>query len=341
MEQDGTATVTEVVNGAGEEEVDAFLFPQGARDLAEETCDAARARYIEALKESLDETDDRDRIGYTLEQAHGIGGSQGVRSISLVHMNRLRAPLAALVGVVWGYPAEPLTGDVAPCPIGPGVKTPINSSAFPVPLIILNVPVRMYGQEMVRGYEGHGRIPANRPAVELVQRIRRWLHNRGACLAAKEAHGVMGCVRAMFSYRVDAEAMKAERGLGLDDLEAARTMIKNGSPRVEELAANSGRRAELDGREAGRWLKLATVVDTGVSATGQTCAYGISVHERATEFTVDPRQFLVMASRTREFTVMIMPVMHMRTRGGREVNAFLDLVVDLGWMADLDRTGLD
>ena len=55
-------------------------------------------------------------------------------------------------------------------------------------------------------------------------------------------------------------------------------------------------------------LHECSVVDTGVSATGQTSTYGVSVHERDTEFTRDPRQFLVMASRTREFTVMIMPV---------------------------------
>ena len=75
-------------------------------------------------------------------------------------------------------------------------------------------------------------------------------------------------------------------------------------------------------------------------ATGQTCAYGVSVHERATEFTVDPGQFLVMASRTREFTVMIMPAQQMRSRGGREVQAFLELVKNLGWTTGLGRVGL-
>ena len=139
------------------------------------------------------------------------------------------------------------------------------------------------------------------------------MRDRGACVAAREVHGVMGCVRTMFSYRVDAEAMKSEKGLEYDELETARAKIKSGNSRIAGLAS----RAELEGQAAGRWLKLATVVDTGVSAAGQTCAYGVSVHERATEFTVDPRQFLVMASRTMKFTVMVMPVMQTRRKGGR------------------------
>ena len=76
--------------------------------------------------------------------------------------------------------------------------------------------------------------------------MRSWMRKRGACVATKEAHGVMGCARAMFSYRVDAEAMKAESGREHDELEAARVKIKNGTFRVSELAG----KGEVKGQSA-------------------------------------------------------------------------------------------
>ena len=94
--------------GATPEEVHAQLFDVAAEEPPD--LEASVRKYLILLKDALRSRDDRDTENFTTGQAYGLGGMQGVRSVALVHMNRLRGPLAALIGYVWGYPAEDLTG---------------------------------------------------------------------------------------------------------------------------------------------------------------------------------------------------------------------------------------
>ena len=55
-------------------------------------------------------------------------------------------------------------------------------------------------------------MPTNHAAVQLVRDLRSSMYRRGAAFATGEKVGVCGKFRAMFSYRVDADAMKRELG---------------------------------------------------------------------------------------------------------------------------------
>ena len=177
--------------------------------------------------------------------------------MALVHLNRLRGPLAALIGYVWGYPAEDLTGDPAPCPAGPGIKPPIGK--FPVPILVVDVPTSRYGEvaawyEKARGEDGAGTtMPTTHGAVQLVRDLRRTMYRRGAAFATGEKVGECGKFRAMFSYRVDADAMKREQGWEPNEQEGLQAEAATRAITVGELV----NRARSEEEDLDKWLHMA------------------------------------------------------------------------------------
>ena len=67
---------------------------------------------------------DADLSPYTIEESYGLSPLTGVAPLALVHMNRLPEPQAAVIGEVFGYLPEPLSGTSRPCPPGPGLSAP-------------------------------------------------------------------------------------------------------------------------------------------------------------------------------------------------------------------------
>ena len=65
---------------------------------------------------------DADLTPFTIEEAYGLSPRAGVAPLALVHMNRLPEPQAAIIGEVFGYLSEPLSGTTRPCPPGPGLQ---------------------------------------------------------------------------------------------------------------------------------------------------------------------------------------------------------------------------
>ena len=89
-------------------------------------------------------------VPLTILPAYGIDSNAGVVPLALVHSNRLRQEVAAVLGTFFNYRAEPLTGISHPCPPGPGVRQPW--SEFPVPWVFIHVPLAYYGEEQARRY---------------------------------------------------------------------------------------------------------------------------------------------------------------------------------------------
>eukprot|EP00972_Heterocapsa_arctica_P085065 12534849-Heterocapsa_arctica.AAC.1 len=66
-------------------------------------------------------------------------------------MNRLPSEQAAILGVLYDYAAEILSGLARPCPPGPGLH-PRWEDCFPFPFIFIHVPDEFYGQEQRNAY---------------------------------------------------------------------------------------------------------------------------------------------------------------------------------------------
>eukprot|EP00972_Heterocapsa_arctica_P067237 9923135-Heterocapsa_arctica.AAC.1 len=76
------------------------------------------------LLRSLDILLDASPAPYTIEEAYGLSPTSGVGPLALVQQNRLQPFHAAIIGTVYGYVGEPLTGTQRPCPAGPGLQKP-------------------------------------------------------------------------------------------------------------------------------------------------------------------------------------------------------------------------
>eukprot|EP00972_Heterocapsa_arctica_P004335 645203-Heterocapsa_arctica.AAC.1 len=59
---------------------------------------------------------DASSPAFTIEEAHGLSSAGGVGPLALVHQNRLQPEHAAVIGTIYRYPGEPLTGTSRPCP---------------------------------------------------------------------------------------------------------------------------------------------------------------------------------------------------------------------------------
>eukprot|EP00972_Heterocapsa_arctica_P011642 1705734-Heterocapsa_arctica.AAC.1 len=79
-------------------------------------------------------------------------------------MNRLQSEQAAILGVLYAYASEVLSGLARPCPPGPGLHLRWEE-CFPFPLVFIPVPNGFYGKEQEALYRSRElRASAKTPA---------------------------------------------------------------------------------------------------------------------------------------------------------------------------------
>ena len=105
---------------------------------------------------------------FSILEAYGLGDTSGVVPISLVHSNRMPQEVAAVLGTMYDYPAEPLAGTGRPCPPGPGLPVPWGGP-IAVPWVFVHIPLWYYGQAQSKLYAqaraNNTRSPPHHPRV--------------------------------------------------------------------------------------------------------------------------------------------------------------------------------
>ena len=147
---------------------------------------------------------DADLTPFTIEEAYGLSTWGGVAPLALVHTNRMPEPQAAVLGEVFGYLSEPLSGTGRPCPPGPGLQSPWIAE-IPLPWIVVDVPLEYIGPEYLKereqakrtGRPAPGNLTYRQIAACLAREIAARFPNRvGTCDTPD-----FGQIRTLFAYR--------------------------------------------------------------------------------------------------------------------------------------------
>ncbi len=120
-------------------------------------------------------------------------------------LKRLQTMHAAIIGAIYGYPSEPLTGTDRPCPPGPGLQQ--QWGCLVAPIIFINIPSYYWGQEQRRLYRDASQqetaTPANDKAQSLVRCIRdkiaQYFPDRVGTVSGQD----MGRIRSVWPYASD------------------------------------------------------------------------------------------------------------------------------------------
>ena len=268
--------------------------------------------YAFLLVSELDFLTDALPQPMTVAQAHGLDPQAGVSPFSLVFMNRLREPLATLVGSAWAYPPEPLSGSPRPCPPGPGLPRPL-AKALPKPVLFVDVPHSAYSEEVREAYRiarAEGRpAPSNPEAVDIMFQAISFLAGHVPGIGTRTTGDTMR-VRAMFAYRANQRALHLR--IQEHDPDHSGTATHRLAPwptTVKQMLDAGGKGpATTDGagvdhdapprEQTEQCLAPCVEVSTMVGALGATDGFAVAMFENNTRFMLNESMFLVAMSRS-------------------------------------------
>ena len=192
--------------GAEGEERSADVHPLQYLEVALASKDD-REKYRRMLRRTVEILRVTPPAPLNVGQAYGIDPEGGVVPLALVHSNRLRREVAAILGTFFRYPAEPLTGTNQPCPPGPGLREPWSD--FPYPWVFVDIPASYYGFWQADAYQrarnAGGPTPPNLPAQRLMFELQLAFERAFRGRVTEEDGMAAGPMRVLFSYRSDAD----------------------------------------------------------------------------------------------------------------------------------------
>ena len=312
---------------------------QAGAEGEERSTDVHPLRYLEVALASKDDREKyRRMLRRTVEilrvtppaplnvgQAYGIDPEGGVVPLALVHSNRLRREVAAILGTFFRYPAEPLTGTNQPCPPGPGLREPWSD--FPYPWVFVDIPASYYGFWQADAYQrarnAGGPTPPNLPAQRLMFELQLAFERAFRGRVTEEDGMAAGPMRVLFSYRSDADDYASFMARKVTD--GARGGVFRGSGPAYRVRDE---RDDRVGRES--HVAVCTQVTTITAATGDTKNIVFAALENNTSFVRDDAQFLVAASRARQLTIFLGDERDLRTNASDRVRGCVQTLAQLG-----------
>jgi hypothetical protein len=237
-------------------------------------------RYNMLLLKSLDILMDASSPAFTIEEAYGLSSTGGVGPLALVHQNRLQPEHAAVIGTIYGYPGEPLTGTSRPCPPGPGLQEPWN--CLHSPWIFINTPTDYWGKEQARDYriaaKEEASTPANPYAHAMVRALRTKIAQSFPERVATQPSSSSGRIRVVWPYTSDRIKFLGSDWRINPDNEAT-DAARIGPPRT--LADLLAQNKEL---AASEMVHACSLVNTGIESIGGTDGWVIACFPKTTKF---------------------------------------------------------